>query len=499
MRPIWPGRARALRVLREVFHAQDFRPGQEAAVRTALQGRDMLCLFPTGAGKSLCYQLPALLQERPVLVISPLIALMRDQTAHLAALGIAAACLDSMQDAAVFDEQLRRIEDGEVRLIYVSPERLRSERFLRALVQHPPALAVVDEAHCVVQWGKDFRPAYLEIPSFIGRLPWRPAICAMTATADAELQRQIVAVLGMRAPKRIVLPLTRDNLVFHQIYTLDPGREAERISRCGERGLIFCRTRKRTELLARYLSLRGVSAGYYHAGMPREARDDMQARFVRGEVRVLAATSAFGMGVDIPDIRFVVMDSLPANLMDLIQQAGRAGRDGQDAQVYLLLSPQDLAWKFRMLRHEETYSRVGHGDRAQTEAHERELRRVLTFCLSGQCASAATAAAFGQRARPCGRCDACLCAAKHHGRFRRVIAVPKLGDMPDSDFYAWLLMIYARVLREAVHLPRWGFGWMRALSAGRSGRVHCGKRWRGVPQERLQAVLNEAYLPRKDT
>ena len=431
------------RLLRERFRVDGFRPGQWEAVQTLLRGRDLMALFPTGAGKSVCYQLPALLLDGPTLVISPLIALMRDQTEHLRALGIPAVCLDSLQTPDAFRESLGQVETGAARLIYVSPERLQSERFRRALRAHPPALAAVDEAHCVIEWGKAFRPAYAQIGRFLRSLEKRPPVCAMTATADRRTQRAIRRQLGMRRTRAVTLPLVRENLVYRVQTTLNPDGEALALLRAhpGERGLIFCRTRARCEALAAALRGQGAAADFYHAGREREERDRVQASFAAGAVQVLACTSAFGMGVDIPGIRFVLHDRLPESLTALAQQSGRAGRDGKPAECVILLDPRDLQWIVlsRMKKEREARKTSPLHPllrlRRLRECREetRAAQAVLDACLGGECLPRAIVRAFGQDAPRCEKCSACLRSNAS------LVWSPSLRDSRPEDITRWAL------------------------------------------------------------
>ena len=274
-------RERCGELLRDTFGVSGFRPGQEAAVETLLSGRDLLTLFPTGAGKSLCYQLPALLRPGCALVISPLIALMRDQVRHLRDAGIPAAGLDSLQTPTERAAVLEAAAAGELKLLYAAPERLQTPDFRRCFARRGLSLVVVDEAHCAVQWGDSFRPAYTAIGEFIRSLPVRPPVCAMTATADAAVRRGICERLGLVRPRVLTLPLLRENLRYEVRTTLDPGREAIRMAEAhpGEKGLVFCRTRARCESLAERFRQAGLPAREYHAGMTREERTARQDAF----------------------------------------------------------------------------------------------------------------------------------------------------------------------------------------------------------------------------
>ena len=479
---------RYMTALKNVFRMDTFRPGQEEAVRALLSGRDLMCIFPTGAGKSLCFQLPAVMASQPTLVISPLIALMRDQVQHLNVRGIPAVCLDSQQAEDEFQQNLAAIAGGKAPLIYVSPERLKSRRFYDVISIHPPWLVVVDEAHCIVSWGSEFRPAYSEISQFIRQLRNRPVICAMTATADIRMQREICFNLGMRLPKQVQLPLVRTNLTFSVVTTLDH-RQAILNACRKETGkvLIFCRRRAETERLAGWLRSLGISAEHYHAGMTREDRMAAQNRFALGQTSVLASTSAFGMGVDIPDIRLVIHETLADNMIDLIQQSGRAGRDGQPSGVIVLFDPLDVE---QMRRHSVRSVFEAGKDRKRKSsalADISEKQRVLDWCLNGRCLTVGMARVFGQRAKPCGICSACLRAAKT-GRFTRLAPTPSLRARP-SELRYWVLGWERRSLIREAHLPRIGFSHLSLLRTVHSGTLHVGRSWDGKPKQRLQRLL----------
>lgn len=436
------------RLLRETFGAEGFRPGQQEAVETVLARRDLLALFPTGAGKSLCYQLPALMLPGFTLVVSPLIALMQDQVRKLRDRGVSAVSMDSLQTPETLEAACAAIRDGTAKLVYASPERLRTPRFLALMRRMPPALLAVDEAHCAVQWGETFRPAYGALADFVAELPARPVLCAMTATADRRMRRGIVKSLGMRGVRTVTLPLLRENLRYAVKTTVDPTAEALRTAeeRSGEKGLIFCRTRQRCEDLAARLRTAGIGAEAYHAGLTREDREAIQRRYTDGETAVLAATSAFGMGVDIPDIRWTLHDALPDSLTDLTQQCGRAGRDGAPAECTALVDPADLmrqARIFRRNRQEEDRIpwfrlREKLRSRLRLASRERDMRDLLHWCLDGQCLARGIAAAFGQRVPPCGECSACRRAAGMGGT-SRLAPVPDLKRLDPAGVRMWAL------------------------------------------------------------
>ena len=289
------------RVLRNTFGVSGFRPGQEQAADALLDGRDLLCILPTGAGKSLCWQLPALMMDGLTIVISPLIVLMHDQVRHLREKGIPSVHLDSLMTPAERADALDQLTRGQAKIAFLAPERLNHPEIHALCQQRPPAMVVVDEAHCVVQWGDAFRPSYQQIGQFVSSLPRRPVLCAMTATADKQLQRGIAQSLGLRHPKRIVMPVERPNLHYSVLPTVHVTDAVLRaLQKIPGKAVVFCRLRARTESLAERLNRAGIPAAAYHAGLNREERSRVVQAYLSGRIRVVTATSAFGMGVDIP-------------------------------------------------------------------------------------------------------------------------------------------------------------------------------------------------------
>lgn len=425
--------------LTHTFGLDDYRPGQKEAVQALLSGRDLMCILPTGAGKSLCWQLPAVVSKRLTLVVSPLIALMRDQVQHLHAIGIPAVSLDSLMMPQERDAAFECIRSGAVRIAFVSPERLMQPRFRQLCRENKPWLVVVDEAHCVVQWGEKFRPAYTGIPAFIGELPERPVLCALTATADEPMQRAIRENLVLHRAKRVMMPIIRENLAYEVCTTLDKTGELLRLCQ-KELGktVIFCKSRARTEILAQLLIQRGMAADCYHAGLDREVRMQAQQRFMDGAVQILCATTAFGLGVDIPDIRRVINDYLPDGVIDLVQQSGRAGRDGLRAECILLLSPNDLVHKAAF----RSYDKNPIKRWRETAAHVRKTNQLVRILMADSCIPAGFAAVLGKAVPPCGKCSACRKGS--------------LVKHPPS--YAF---------RKERHIRLWLLKWQRDMLAGR--------------------------------
>lgn len=481
-----------LRVLRETFHKDDFRPGQKEAAFALLDGRDVMGILPTGAGKSLCYQLPALVMEGTTLIVSPLIALMRDQVRHLRQDHVPAVCLDSLMEREDYNRAMTQIHQGQVKMVYASPERLQSPSFRGWWMTHPPSMIVVDEAHCVVRWGEDFRPAYGQIGGFVKELPARPVLCAMTATADRGMRRAIADSLGMRRIKLVMLPVVRENLRYQVLPTLKRDEALldqltnVRITAPEGKCVVFCRTRRRTEEVAALCQRYGeMSAAAYHAGMPREERRLVQERFFRGEIHILAATSAFGMGIDMPDIRLVIHDSLPDHLLDYAQQTGRAGRDGMAARCVLLLDPYDLEMRRRTLK--RLHKGRGISPIARWIGWQkawRETKRVLRWCLSGRCLSAGIPMAMGQSAPNCGRCSACL------GKQTLPTCIPNLSVMQDWQLRQWVLRWERAAMARKSGVAAWKILPGRALThAARTGKIPPKAMTDAAMEARMQAIL----------
>lgn len=441
------------RALREVFGIESLRGGQEASVKTILHGRDLLAIMPTGAGKSLCYQLPAVLLPGMAVVVSPLIALMRDQVNHLRRHGVPAVCIDSLQTEEEQAQAEAAIMQGKVKLVYVSPERLNTQRFRCLMQPVRVSLLVVDEAHCVIDWGEDFRPAYREIPRFPTALKSRPVICAMTATADRKMQKQIIQLLQMTHTRRVVMPLLRENLRYSARMTDDKLEAILSVihSHEDEKGIIFCRTRARCESLAGVLAKWGVrDVSFYHAGLEREERMLRQQQFEKGQLRLICATSAFGMGVDVKDIRYVIHDSLPEDLVDYSQQSGRAGRDGYLSDCVLLLTPREL----EVMRDRIRRSKPSIFNWQVWKKWRRawlDQRRVISLALGRDCLAVALAKVFSQRVKPCGQCSACLRAQMK--KKTPLAPVPELPKMTAAELRLWALKHERKALAEEKNAP----------------------------------------------
>ncbi|MBR4235642.1 MAG: DNA helicase RecQ [Clostridia bacterium] len=398
-------------ILSRVYGYADFRPGQEQAIQSILSGRDTLGVMPTGAGKSLCYQIPALALEGVTIVISPLISLMQDQVNALKQNGVNAAYINTSLTEAQISAALRNAQNGAYKLIYVAPERLATDRFLRACAHMNIALVAVDEAHCISQWGQDFRPSYLDIPGFIKSLPARPRVCAFTATATQKVRSDIKELLGLDEPFELVTGFDRPNLYFNVL------RPANKLSKLSElmrtyadmSGIIYCATRRQTDEVCEYLNQNGVRCARYHAGMSEEERKSAQEAFSMDEIPVIAATNAFGMGIDKSNVRFVIHYSMPKDIESYYQEAGRAGRDGERADCVLMYSPQDLVTQSFFIDHigEEAKLDARTLSTLKKSARQR-LNAMKSYAVSGKCLRASLLKYFGEDApESCGRCTVC--------------------------------------------------------------------------------------------
>jgi len=388
--------------LRRVFGLHAFRPLQQAIIEGLIAGRDAFVLMPTGGGKSLCYQLPALHRPGVALVVSPLISLMKDQVDALNANGVAAACYNSSLDAAAARSVLARLHAGELNLLYVAPERLMSPDFLERLAQLPIALIAVDEAHCVSQWGHDFRPEYAALGDLRARFPGVPLI-ALTATADPHTREDVVHCLGLGEAHRYISSFDRPNIRYTVLEKHRPMDQLTRFldSRRSEAGIVYALSRKRTEEIADHLVAAGYQAAAYHAGLAGGLRHDIQERFLRDDLNIVVATVAFGMGIDKPNVRFVVHYDLPKHIEGYYQETGRAGRDGLPAEALLLFGAQDVVTARRLLDGTEN------PEQRRIESHK--LQAMVGLAESLSCRRRVLLSYFGEELEAdCGNCDICL-------------------------------------------------------------------------------------------
>ena len=418
----------ALGALKRYFGYDSFRPGQSGLVDAILAGRDVLGVMPTGAGKSVCYQIPATLLPGVTIVISPLISLMRDQVDALNDAGIPAAYVNTTQGG---DEQamvLAQAAQGDIKLLYVAPERLETERFRNFATRVPISLVAVDEAHCVSQWGQDFRSSYLGIGEFIAGLPARPTVAAFTATATERVRRDIIGILGLNAPQVTVTGFDRENLYF-DVLKIETKYKAAWVARYvaehpDESGIVYCATRKETEALAAALNhtvpaLRGAAGGSaadsvmrdgpvavaYHGGMPADVRNQAQRDFVTDAVPVVVATNAFGMGIDKSNVRYVIHHNMPESIEAYYQEAGRAGRDGEPSRCKLLWNDSDIVTRRRLLDMDNDNERLTPEERETVRMSKRRLLDgMIGYCRTTDCLHVYMTRYFGENTPRTGTC-----------------------------------------------------------------------------------------------
>ena len=392
----------ARRVLREVFGFEDFRPGQEAAIASLLAGRHALTVMPTGSGKSLCFQIPALVVGGLTVVVSPLIALMQDQVAALKLAGVAADCINSANDRSSNVAAWRRAAAGGTRLLYMAPERLMTERMLAALARLPVAHFAIDEAHCISQWGPAFRPEYEDLCRLRDLFPGVP-IVALTATADRVTRHDIAQKLFGGRVEQFVLGFDRPNIRLTVAMKRGWRRQLRRFvaRHQGESGIVYCLSRKKTEETAAMLAAEGVRALPYHAGMGKEEREAHQNTFMTEPGVVVVATIAFGMGIDKADVRYVFHTDLPGSMEAYYQEIGRAGRDGAPAEAHMLYGFDDIRMRRQFIEEEDA------GPERKRREHKR-LDALLGYCEAPACRRAALLDYFGERIDACGNCDGCL-------------------------------------------------------------------------------------------
>lgn len=389
-------------LLNEVFGFQTFRPGQENVIDALLSGDSVLAVMPTGSGKSLCFQLSALMLGGITVVVSPLIALMQDQISALKLFGIKADTINSSRNRADNVVAWRRVAGGDVNLLYMSPERLMTQRMIEALRRLPISLFVVDEAHCISQWGPSFRPDYEDLSRLKERFPDVP-IAAFTATADEITRRDILTKLFSGGVKSIVLGFDRPNIRLAVMPRVDWRRQVLSFvnDHSGESGIVYCLSRRKTEEVAGFLLENGVPAFPYHAGMDKAARQSNQDAFMTRTGSVIVATIAFGMGIDKPDVRYVLHTDIPATVEAYYQEIGRAGRDGNSADALMLYGLEDIRMRRKFIADDDS-------DEDHKRRQHKRLDALIAYCETPQCRRMPLLRYFGEESRPCGNCDVCI-------------------------------------------------------------------------------------------
>lgn len=416
-------------ILKKYFGYPAFREGQEILIDSILSGRDVLGIMPTGAGKSICYQVPALLLSGITLVISPLISLMKDQVQALNQAGIHAAYINSSLSESQISKALRLAAAGQYKIIYVAPERLETYEFLQFAQMAEISMLTVDEAHCISQWGQDFRPSYLKIVQFIRYLGRRPVLSAFTATATEKVREDIVCVLGLTKPQVLVTGFDRKNLYFavetprkKDSYLLQYVQE-----HAGESGIIYCATRKNVDQVCERLCAAGIAATKYHAGLDGEERRQNQEDFIYDRCPVMAATNAFGMGIDKSNVRYVIHYNMPQSMENYYQEAGRAGRDGERSECILLYSTQDVAVNRYLIENKEPNPENTWEEMQQIRERDEERLRAMTYyCVTPGCLRDYILRYFGETGP--GRCENCLNCAREYEETDVTQAAAKIID-----------------------------------------------------------------------
>lgn len=399
-------------ILEEYFGYREFRTGQAEVIDRLLCGQDVVCVMPTGAGKSICYQIPAMMMEGITIVVSPLISLMKDQVMAMAEAGIPAAYLNSTLTDADFFHTLDQIRNGAYKLVYVAPERLLTEGFLRLCTTIKISMVAIDEAHCMSQWGQDFRPAYLQIIDFIGKLNGEPTIGAFTATATDRVRQDICHLLKLEDPYLLTLGFDRPNLKF---IVESPGNKLRRLlqivdSKPNQSGIVYCATRKAVEEVQALLLENGIRAERYHAGLSADERKQNQEDFVYDKKPVIVATNAFGMGIDKSDVSYVIHYNMPQSMEAYYQEAGRAGRDGEPAECILLYAAKDVHINRFLITSSEKNPNLTYEEQEQVVQKDLERLKYMTYYATGtECLRAYILRYFGETADGyCGNCSSCL-------------------------------------------------------------------------------------------
>lgn len=473
-------------VLKKYFGYDSFRTGQEALIDCITAGQDVLGIMPTGAGKSICYQIPALLFPGITLVISPLISLMKDQVHALNDAGIHAAYINSSLSENQIRHALANAKRGQYKIIYVAPERLETQDFMNFIQNVEISMITVDEAHCISQWGQDFRPSYLNIVRLIDSLKNRPVVTAFTATATEKVQEDIRCVLKLVSPHVLVTGFNRENLYFEVQHAANKdSRVVELVkAHAGESGIIYCATRKNVEAVYALMKEQGIGAAKYHAGMANDERKQNQEAFIYDENPVMVATNAFGMGIDKSNVRFVIHYNMPQSMENYYQEAGRAGRDGERAECILLYSPQDVRINQFLIDNKEIRADITQEEgRAVLERDRKRLHQMSYYCKTKECLRMYILDYFGEKdACSCGNCSNCL--TEYEEADMTIPAVHIIGCIRETQQRFGINMI-VDILRGAKTSKLLSHGFDRLKSYGLE---------KGTSENRLKQVINEMIL-----
>ena len=472
--------------LKKYFGYDTFREGQETLVDGILSGRDVMGIMPTGAGKSLCYQIPALLLPGITLIISPLISLMKDQVSTLNQAGIHAAYLNSSLTPGQYRTAMKYMVNGQYKIIYVAPERLLTEAFIDAAKQIEISMISVDEAHCISQWGQDFRPSYLKIPDFVNLLEKRPILSAFTATATREVKEDILALLGLQDPVQLTTGFDRKNLKFLVQQPGNKWQAAREIieTHREECGIIYCLTRKTVEEVCDHLVKSGYSATRYHAGLSDEERRHNQDDFLYDRKQIMVATNAFGMGIDKSNVRYVIHYNMPKNIESYYQEAGRAGRDGLPSECVLLYSGQDVVTNQFFIDKMEPPEGADDETAAMIREREQErLKRMTFYCFTNECLREYILHYFGEYGSGyCGNCSNCL--TQFEEKDVTEIAARLIGCVKESSWAFGLVAI-----ADAVHGSRNA----KILRGGLAENPYYGS-CSEVPLHQLRQIMNHLVM-----
>lgn len=468
-------------VLRDVFGYEQFRPGQEEIIDTILSGTSVLAVMPTGAGKSLCFQVPALTMDGLTIVVSPLVALMQDQVSALRLAGVAADAIHSNQDREANVDAWRRVAAGQTRILYMAPERLMTERMLAAIEKLPVCLFAIDEAHCMSQWGPSFRPEYAALGALTQRFPTIP-VAAMTATADKATRRDIEVQLFAGPHKVFVSRFDRPNI---RLNVAPKGSWKNQMldyvgQHKGESGIIYCLSRKKTEEAAAALVANGINATAYHAGLDRDEREARQRRFVTEDDLVMAATIAFGMGIDKPDVRFVFHTDLPGSVEAYYQEIGRAGRDGDPADAMMVFGPGDIRLRRQFVDQEDT-------DDDHKRREVARLNALVAYAEAQQCRRQTLLAYFGDDSEPCGNCDNCLNPVElRDGQEDAELVFGAIIETGERYGQAHIIDVLCGAETEKITNARHD-----KLECYGAGRRHAKKEWQGIIRQMIAAGFLE--------